>query len=45
MFPLPVPRAIHERSEVLLAAGPRVGQRAQDHSDSGEALMAWPQGN
>lgn len=44
-FPLPVPRVIHERSEVPSAASPRVGWKAQHHSNSGEDLMAWSQGN
>lgn len=43
MFLLPVPRAIHEGSEVLLAAKPRGGWRTWDHSGSGGDPLAWSQ--
>lgn len=43
MFLLPLPRAIHEGSEALLAARPRGGWRAQDSSGSGENPLARPQ--
>lgn len=43
MFLLPVPRAIHEGSEALLAARPRGGWRTWDHSGSGGDPLAWPQ--
>lgn len=43
MFLLPVPRAIHEGSEALLAARLRGGWRTWDHSGSGGDPLAWPQ--
>ena len=43
MFHPPVPRAIHEGSEVPSAAGPRGRWRARDRSSSDEDPVAWPQ--
>lgn len=43
VFHPPVPRAIHEGSEVPSAAGPRGRWRARDRSGSDEDPVAWPQ--